>query len=297
MARTRDVVVGVIIAFFFFAFIGLMAIGMLEMYSGDSGLLAFGDRIAIVDVFGTLVSSDDIVRQIKKYGDDNSVAAILLHVDSPGGGVAVTQEIYDEIVRVRMEKDKPVIVSMTTVGASGGYYLSCAADYIVANPGTLIGSIGVIVQYPVIDELLDKVGVDYETVKTGEVKDFGSPFREPTDRDRRMMQAAIDDVYEQFVQAVMEGRNLTREEVLELADGSVFTGRQALNLGLVDELGSFQEAIRITARMVEIEGEPKTVKERPSRRLTIWDFLGGSLAKAMDAVYPSLGPELKYLYR
>jgi len=231
------------------------------------------------------------------YGEDESVAAILLHVDSPGGGVAVTQEIYEEIMRVRMEDEKLVVVSMTTVGASGAYYLACAADRVVANPGTLVGSIGVIMQYPVLGELLDKIGVDYETIKTGEVKDVGSPWREPTDRDREMLQSAIDDVYQQFVEAVMEGRNLTYDEVISMADGSIFTGRQALDLGLVDELGSFEEAIRLTGELAGIEGEPNTVQERPRRRVTIWDLLDGTLEDAIDAVYPNSGPELKYLYR
>ncbi len=297
MARKRDVIVGLIIAFCFVVFVGIMAVGLMEMYDGGQDFLAFGDRIAIVDIFGTIESSKDAVRQIKKYGDDGSVAAILIHLDSPGGGVAATQEIYDEIYRVRVEEEKLVVASMTSVAASGAYYIACATDMIIANPGTLVGSIGVIMQYPVVGELISKLGVKFETVKSGEIKDVGSPWREPTERDREMLQAAIDDVYEQFVEAVMDGRDLTREEVIEVADGSIFTGRQGVDLGLVDKLGSFEEAIRITAELAGIEGEPRTVKERPKRRMSIFDLLQGGIADVLESSFPDTGPELMYLYK
>jgi protease-4 len=238
-----------------------------------------------------------VVRQLKKYGDDNSVAAILIHVNSPGGVVAATQEMYDEIMRIRLEEDKPVVVSMSSVAASGGYYIACAADQVVANPGTLTGSIGVILEYPIVGELLEKLGIEFETIKSGEVKDVGSPWREPSERDRRMLQAAIDDTYEQFVQVVMEGRNLTREDVLAVADGSIFTGRQALDLGLVDRLGSFEDAVRITGELAGIDGEPGTVKERPRRGVSVFDLLEGRLSGVFDVSELNLGPELKYLYK
>ena len=267
------------------------------MYDDDASIFVFGDQIAIVDIYGPIISSENVVRQIVKYGDDNSVAAILIHVNSPGGGVAATQEIYDEIMRVRLEEDKQVVVSMSSVAASGGFYLACAADQVIANPGTLTGSIGVILEYPVMGELLSKLGVKFETIKSGDIKDVGSPWREPTEKDRKMLQAAIDDTYEQFVEVVMEGRNLTREEVLEVADGSIFTGRQALDLGLVDGLASFEEAIRITGEMAGIEGDPNTIKERPRRKLTIFDLLQGELPGIFESSVPSLGPELMYLYK
>ncbi|MBU1318543.1 MAG: signal peptide peptidase SppA [candidate division Zixibacteria bacterium] len=297
MARKRDIAIGVIIAVCFLFFVGIMLVSFMEMYGGDSDLFAFEDRIAIVDVVGAITSSDEVVRQIKKYGDDGSIAAILIHVDSPGGGVAVTQEIYDELMRVRIEKEKLIVVSMSSVGASGGYYLSCAADQIIANPGTLTGSIGVILDYMILEGLADKVGISHETIKSGDVKDVGSPWRQPTEKDRQMLQAAIDDTYEQFVEVVMEGRNLTREEVLEIADGSIFTGRQALDLGLVDRLGSYEEAIRITAELVGIEGEPSTIKERPRRRATLWDVLQGTVLGFVEERVLAPGPELKYLFR
>lgn len=298
MARKRDIAIGLIIAVCFLVFGGIFIVSMLEIYGEDGGsLFALGDRIAVIDIYGVIDSSTDIVRQIQKYGDDNSVAAILLHVDSPGGGVAVTQEIYDEIMRVRMESEKLVVVSATSTFASGAYYLACAADMIIVNPGTLVGSIGVVLQYPVVGELMDKLGIEFETIKSGDVKDVGSPYREPTSEDREMLQAAIDDTYEQFVEVVMEGRNLTREEVLEIADGSVFTGRQSMDLGLVDRLAGYEEAIRITGELAGIEGEPRTIKERPRRRVTLFDALNGSILDLLERQTPSLGPELKYLYR
>jgi protease-4 len=297
MARTRDIVIGVVIATCFLLFVVIAFVGFMGVYSDDGDFFAFGDKIAIVDVKGPIYSSTDIVRQIKKYGEDNSVVAILLHINSPGGVVAPTQEIYDEILRVRMEDEKLVVASMASVAASGAYYISCATDQIVANPGTLIGSIGVILEYPVVGDLLDKLGIKYETIKSGEIKDVGSPWREPTDRDREMLQAAIDDTYDQFVGAVMEGRNMTREEVLEIADGSIFTGRQGLDLGMVDRLGSYEEAVRITAALAGIEGDPNTVKEKVRREVTIFDLLEGSFMDVFESGHPNLGPELKYLFK
>ena len=297
MARTRDIVIGIVIASCFLLFVIFTAIALLGVYAEDSDLFAFGERIAVVDIFGSITSSEEIVRQIKKYGDDKSVAAILLHINSPGGIVAPSQEIFDEVIRVRVQEEKLVVVSMSSVAASGAYYISCAADQIVANPGTITGSIGVILEYPVVGELMSKLGMRFETIKSGEIKDVGSPWREPTDKDRRMLQSAIDDTYDQFVDAVAEGRNLTKEEVLEVADGSIFTGRQALDLGLVDRMGGFEEAIRITAGLAGIKGKPKVVKERPRRGATIFDLLGGGLFGILDGTEPNLGPELKYLYR
>lgn len=297
MARTRDIVIGVVIATCFLLFVIIAFIGFMGVYSDDGDFLAFGDKIAIVDVNGPIYSSTDIVRQIKKYGEDNSVVAILLHINSPGGVVAPTQEIYDEIMRVRMEDEKLVVASMASMAASGGYYIACAADQIVANPGTLVGSVGVILEYPVVGDLLNKLGIRYETIKSGEIKDVGSPWREPTDRDREMLQAAIDDTYDQFVEAIMEGRNMTREEVLEFADGSIFTGRQGLDLGMVDRLGSYEEAIRITAALAGVEGDPNTVKEKVRREVTIFDLLEGSFMGMFEPGHPNLGPELKYLFK
>lgn len=274
-----------------------MILVALGTYSDGGGMFAFGERIAIVEIFGPIYESEDVVRQIKKYGEDGSVSAIILHINSPGGVVAPTQEIYDEILRVRNEDGKLVVASLSSVAASGGYYIACAADQIVANPGTLVGSIGVIIQYPVVEGLLDKIGMEYETIKTGAVKDAGSPFREPTERDREMLKNALDDTHDQFVGAVAEGRNLSREEVEEIADGSIFTGRQGLDLGLVDRIGSFQETIRITADLAGIEGEPATVKEEPRSGLTIFDLLSGSIGEIIQRGYTNSGPELKYLYR
>jgi len=298
MARKRDIAIGVIIAFCFLLFGSIFVVTMFDMYSGEgASMFAFGDRIAIIDVYGMLSSSADIVRQIQEYGDDNSVVAILLHVDSPGGGVAVSQEIYDEISRVRIEEGKLVVTSASSVIASGAYYIACASDMIITNPGTLVGSIGVILQYPVVDELIDKIGIDFETIKSGDVKDVGSPYREATDEDREMLQAAIDDSYEQFIEVIMEGRDLTREEVIEVADGAVFTGRQGMDLGLVDRIASFEEAIRITAELAGIDGKPRTVKERPRKDVTLFDLFKTDLSGLLDGRLPFPGPQLQYLYR
>jgi protease-4 len=298
MARRRDIVIGVVIGLCFIIFLLIMAVGFVGMYDdSEESWFTSGERIAVVEIFGVIDNSADVVKQLKRWGKDESIRAILIHVDSPGGGVAATQEIYDEIIRVRVKDEKMVVVSISSAGLSGGYYISCAADQIVANPGTLVGSIGVILSYPVAESLLTKIGLKLETVKSGEVKDVGSMWREPTQRDRRMLQAAIDDTYEQFVDAVVEGRNLSREDVLSVADGSMFTGRQALDLGLVDKLGSFEEAIRITAELAEIEGEPRTVKEKPKSKITFWDLLEGNVFDVLKSFVPSEGPKVQYLCR
>ena len=231
-----------------------------------------GGKVAVVELQGIIVSSEDVVRQLKKFGDDNSIKAILLRVDSPGGGVAASQEMYEEVKNVRAKK--PVIVSMGSVAASGGYYVSCGATRIVANRGTLTGSIGVISEFFRFDPLLDKVGVSVNTVKSGGLKDAGSPFRKMTDADRKYFQDMMDDVHRQFITVVEHERNLGRDVVVGLADGRAFTGEQALSLRLVDTLGTYSDAVDIAAKLAGMKGKPSIVKER-KHKPTFFDVLFG----------------------
>ena len=206
MARTRDIVIGVIIGGSFLVFFLIMAISFVFSRFGDAdGFSGLGSKVAIVNLDGVIASSTDIVRQFDRWGKDSHVRAIVLHINSPGGGVAPSQEIYDKIMKVRAETSKPIVVSMASVCASGGYYIACAADRIVAVPGTVTGSIGVILEWPVVNHLLDKVGIQYETIKSADNKDIGSPFREPTDSDKAMFQSVVDDTYDQFVSVVANG--------------------------------------------------------------------------------------------
>ncbi|SYZ73217.1 conserved hypothetical protein [Candidatus Zixiibacteriota bacterium] len=298
MATKKDIAIGIIIAFSFviaIGFFGLMLVGAFSAES-DFSLSGFGSRIAVVDVVGTITDAEPVVKQIKKWGKSPSIKAIVVHVDSPGGGVAASQEIYDEIKRVREEDGKLVVVSMGSMAASGGYYISCAADKIMADPGTLTGSIGVIIQFYNAGQLLDKIGIQIEKVKSGELKDVGSFDRRMTDRERQMLSAVIMDTYEQFVEVVSQGRNLDKEKVYPLADGSIFTGRQAERLGLVDTLGGFEDAVRYAAQLAGLTGEPHLVKDvKPKAGLL--DLLGSASGKIKEVTSGDMGgPRVMYLY-
>jgi len=199
--------------------------------------------------------------------DNSSVKAILLRVDTPGGGVAASQEIYEEVKSIR-DSGKPVVVSMGSLAASGGYYVSCGATRIVANPGTITGSIGVIAMFPNYEKLMGKIGLDMNVIKSGEYKDSGSPFRPMTEQDRKYFQGVVDDSYQQFLDVVSKERKLDIDKLKRFADGRVFTGQQALKLGLVDTLGSFEDAVSIAAKLGGISGKPVVVEERRMRSLS-----------------------------
>ncbi len=244
-----------------------------------------GDKIAIVELKGVITSSEDVVRQLKKYHDQSSIRAILLRVDSPGGGVVASQEIYEEVRKVR-ESGKPVVVSMGSLAASGGYYVACGGSRLVANRGTLTGSIGVIAEFLQLQELLGKVGVDVKTIKSGKRKDAGSSTRRMTEADERYFQTLMDDVHRQFKQVVQKERALDSLEVLSLADGRVFTGEQAVTLGLVDTIGTYEDAVRIAAGLAGIEGEPSLVRERVRR--TLWETMMSDVREELRAVSEEL---------
>jgi protease-4 len=297
VAKKSDVVIGVIIIVSFLVFSLVMLFAFIGISGqGDISLAGMGKKVAIIDLHGTISNSEDIIRQLKKYSKDSSVPAIILDIDSPGGEVAPSQEIYEEMKKAK-ESGKKIVASMGSLGASGGYYVACAADTIIANPGTLTGSIGVIFQFPVAEELLKKIGLRFEVIKSGEFKDVGSYNRRMTEAERKLLQSVIDDTYDQFVEVLVENRNLSKEEALKIADGSIFTGRQAKKLGLVDELGDLEDAIKIAGKMGGIEGPPKTIKER-MRRVTFFDLLTqqmGELFKLNES--EKLMPKLQYIFK
>jgi protease-4 len=208
------------------------------------------------------------------YGDDSRIKAILLRMDTPGGGVAASQEIADQVKWLRNEKGKTVVISMGSVGASGGYYVACAANKIYANPGTITGSIGVIAEWVNYGNLLKWAQMQPEIIKSGEMKDVGSPTREITPKERAYLQALINQMFEQFVSAVADGRKeLTRERIKELADGRVYTGEEALREKLIDGLGNYDAVLKATAELVGIKGEPQIVTPPKPRRGSILDLL------------------------
>lgn len=300
MAKKRDIIIGVIIAGSFlvaFAFFGLMLAGLFSAGDGIN-IAGFGGDVGVIDLYGVISdeSCRPVIKQIEKWASTGSIKAIVLHINSPGGAVAPSQEIYDAILRAR--EKKPVVASMASVAASGGYYVACAADRIIANPGTLTGSIGVILQFHTFEILMKKVGVNTETVKSGELKDVGSYSRDMTEEESLMLRGVVMDTYEQFVEAVAEGRSKTKDEIYPLADGSIFTGLQAYNLGLVDTLGGLYEAVGLAGELAGIEGEPTVVRPIERKRIGIWDALGGLAKKLDNSMEEQLsGPQLMFLYK
>jgi protease-4 len=240
-----------------------------------------GKRVALIELKEPILFSEDIVRQFKKYRDARAVSAIVFRIESPGGGVSASQEIYEEVRKTR-DAGKPVVVSMGSVAASGGYYVACGADKIVANPGTLTGSIGVIFQYLEFEELMKKIGVGSSTFKSGEMKDVGSPLRKSTRKEKEFFDQLINDVYEQFVEVVVRERKLDPSRVRKYADGRVFTGRQAVAWGFVDTLGTYEDAIAIAAGLGGIEGKPRTVKER--KRESFWQSMMGDAVTELSSL-------------
>lgn len=247
-------------AIFLFFLLLIVVVGKM---SGRSSRFVLGDKVGYVTIAGAITSSEKIIDQIDSFKEDGSVKAIVLRVNSPGGGVSPSQEIYDEVKATAAVK--PVVVSMGSVAASGGYYIAAPAQRILANPGTITGSIGVIMQFTNVEELLGKVGLKSQVVKSGRHKDIGSPVRPMSTADREILQSLIDDVYAQFVQAVAESRKMDIDKVRQLADGRIFTGRQAFEAGLVDELGGYRDAIRVAADLAGIKGKPKVVYPAPDK--------------------------------
>lgn len=257
---------------------------------------SLGGRVGLVEVLGEISDSESAVEQFDRLERDASVRAVVLRLDSPGGGVAASQEIYEAIRKLR-DQGKPVVASMAGVAASGAYYLACGADSIVSNPGTLTGSIGVIMSFPNTEELFRKVGVRLEVVKTGKFKDVGSIWRPMTEDERKLLQDVLTNVYDQFIDAIVDGRGMAREEILPYADGRVFTGHQALEYGFVDRLGDLDDAIQMAAKMGGIHGKPSIVrKER--RRVSILDFLDNKMNQMTEATgLSSMGPRLEFRLR
>ena len=278
--------------FFWYLVVGLIVLIMVNALLPDWELIG-EDKVAVVRVEGVILDAQTTVGELKKFSESPSVKAIVLRIDSPGGGVVPSQEIYDAVRRIRTKQSKTVVASMGTVAASGGYYIAVATDRIMANPGTLTGSIGVIMELANIEGLLKKIGVESVVVKSGEHKDLGSPFRQMSESERRILQNVMDDVHTQFIEAVAEGRSLKVAEVKSLADGRIFTGRQAKDQKLVDELGDLDDAVKLAAELAGIEGEPKVVE--PRKRFSIRDLLETRLFGSLPRFDLQTGVRLKYL--
>lgn len=250
--------------------------------------IPIGEKVALVRIEGMITDSKDTVDEIKEYAKDPSIKAIVMRIDSPGGAVAPSQEIYEEIRKT--VKKKKVVVSMGSVAASGGYYIASPATKIVANPGTLTGSIGVIMEIPNLEGLMNKLGIKTEVVKSGKHKDMASIFRGIKKEDREILQNVLDNVHEQFIKAVSEGRKMLYDDVKQIADGRIFTGEQALKAGLVDELGDLEDAVQTAAKLSGIKGEPVVVGKKD--RFSLINLLKGP--KELLGMVPAVS--VKYLF-
>jgi protease-4 len=250
-----------------------------------------GDKVAIVRLEGLIVSAEQLNKELDHFSDRSDVKAIVLRINSGGGVVGASQEIYEKVKSVNSAK--PIIVSVDNAAASGAYYAALECTRIVANHGSLIGSIGVILEYPVITELFDKIGLHVETVKSANLKDSGSPTRPVTEEDREYFQAVVDDQHEQFINAVAMGRELPIEEVRKIADGRIFTGNQALELSLIDTIGTFDDAIIIAGDIAGIKGKPKKIEIRKDRR-SIFDILFSDIPRNIGS---RIGVEPAYRWK
>jgi len=264
---------------FFVLLLSVFALVGLAMRGSHGGEFAgFGDKIGVIDVEGVILDPRTVVKQLREFRRDDSIRAIILHVNTPGGGAAASQEIYSEVRRIRDEKKKKIVASIETVGASGGYYISSATEKIYADPASIVGSIGVISQWVNYEDLLKWAKLKDVTFKAGALKDTGNPARPMTPEEKAYFQSLINDMHGQFISAVAEGRKLKMDDVKKLADGRVWTGQQALPLKLVDQIGDFRVAVEETAKAVGIKGEPTLVHPEKERR-TVLDLIFGDVSE------------------
>ena len=267
------------------SFFLLVLVFRLGAISNNSSIDSPGKKVGVIKVSGPIIASEQINSKLEKFKNRNDISAIVLRIDSPGGLVAPTQEIFEKVKSVR--DVKPIVSSMGTVAASGGYYIALGSDSLIANPGTIVGSIGVIMNYPIATELLDKVGIKFETVKSGGLKDVGSYSREVTEADRRHLNEMVTNMHNQFIAVVEENRDIDRSEIIKLADGRVFTGLQSKDLGLVDMLGTFDDAINIAGILGNIKGKPKTV-ELNKKNNSLLDLFTSNLEQATNSWFDEL---------
>jgi protease-4 len=288
-------------AFFLFV-LAVFTLVYLTLRAGgeQASIRGFGDKIGVVDLEGVIIDPGVVVPELKKFGDDDSIKAIILHVNSPGGGVAASEEIYREVKRIRDEKHKRIVSSISSVGASGAYYISSATNKIYADNGSVVGSIGVIAEWVNYGELLRWAKLKQEVLKVGEFKDTGDPSREMTPAERAYMQSLIDDMYGQFVKAVAEGRStngrkVTVEDIKPIADGRVWTGQQALAMKLIDQVGDFEAAVDDTAKAVGITGKPVLVHPEKDRK-TVLDLLFGDVSEWLPSREKLLEQHMGFYY-
>ena len=283
-------------AFFLFV-LAVFSLVYLTLHAGgnEASFGGFGDRIGVVDLDGVILSPEPVVGELKKFDDDSSIKAIILHVNSPGGGVAASEEIYREVKRIRDEKKKRIVVSIETVGASGAYYVSSASNKIYADNGSIVGSIGVIAEWVNYGDLMKWAKLKSVVLKTGEFKDTGNPARDLTPAEQAYMQSLIDNMFGQFIQAVADGRGMKFDDVKAIANGKVWTGQEALSMKLIDNVGDFQSVVKDTAKSVGISGEPTLVHPEKDRK-TLLDLLLGDVSQYLPDATKMLEQHVGFYY-
>lgn len=283
-------------AFFLFV-LAVFSLVYLTLHAGgnESSFGGFGDRIGVVDLDGVILSPQPVVGELKKFDDDSSIKAIILHVNSPGGGVAASEEIYREVKRIHEEKKKRIVVSIESVGASGAYYVASASNKIYANNGSVVGSIGVIAEWVNYGDLMKWAKLKSVVFKTGEFKDTGDPSRDLTPAEQAYMQSLIDNMFGQFVQAVADGRGIKVDDVKAIANGKVWTGAQALDMKLIDNVGDFEAVVKDTAKSVGISGEPTLVHSEKDRK-TLLDLMLGDVSQYLPNTEKMLEQHVGFYY-
>jgi protease-4 len=266
-----------------------VVLSLIGFVSSDRSDLAFGEKVGVVELNGVIAESRQILEQIKDFWDNDSVKSIVLRIDSPGGAVGPSQEIYREI-RKTIEVKK-VIASLGSIAASGGYYIAAAADGIVSNPGTITGSIGVILGYTNFEALFEKIGLSPVVIKSGEYKDMASPVRKMTDAERKLLQDFSDNVHTQFIDDVAQGRKMPSSQVREIADGRIFSGEKAKELGLVDRLGNLEDAIEWAGRLGGIKGDISVIYP-PEEKMPFMKYLVDMSAKQISEIVSRLGTSI-----
>lgn len=260
--------------------------------SPETRFMTGGNRVGVMEIKGAIEDAQELLKGLKEFREDKAMKAIVLRIDSPGGVVGPSQELYREIRRTVAVK--PVVASLGSMAASGGYYVASAADWILSNPGTITGSIGVIIFFPKLQELFEKIGYGTVVIKSGQFKDVGNPGREMTPEEKQLLQSMLDESHGQFIRDVAAGRKLPEEKVRAIADGRVFTGEAAQKLGLVDELGNFQDAVTAAGRLGRIEGEPELIKFKKKKRSMLDLALGTDVSERVEALLGGSGCFLRY---
>lgn len=276
-------------------FLLMVIIFLVWLMTPDFQLFTSPNRIGVLEVRGVIDNVQESLKALKEFRQDVNVKAVLVRIDSPGGGVGASQELYREIRRTMEEK--PVVASLGGIAASGGYYIASAATRVIANPGTITGSIGVISYFPNLRELFEKVGFSAVIIKSGRYKDTGNPGREMTDEERALLQSIMDQAHRQFIRDVAQGRNLTEAKVREIADGRIIMGESAQQLGLVDELGNFEDAVNASARLGKIEGEPDLLYAKKKKRSLLDYLLGSEVSEQLDGLFSGSLSILRYQAR